>query len=170
MIPFCWPDGRSADTTRALSMDLRERAMARLEKGETCRQVAAALQVGVSSVVKWSQRKRETRNCAPKKPPGPNPYSPDLNLIEQVGLRQAQTPAPQGSGTYERARLGPDRSVSQTFSPEACANYVANSGYRFNENGSRSSRNRSPSDRFCWQFHAEWFKPFRAPAVEDPTT
>ncbi len=25
--------------TRALSMDLRERAMARLEKGETCRQV-----------------------------------------------------------------------------------------------------------------------------------
>ncbi|MBK8839226.1 MAG: hypothetical protein IPO30_11160 [Hyphomonadaceae bacterium] len=44
--------------TRALSMDLRERAMARLEKGETCRQVAATPQVGVSSVVKWSQRKR----------------------------------------------------------------------------------------------------------------
>jgi putative transposase len=60
--------------TRALSMDLRERAMARLEKGETCRQVAAALQVGVSSVVKWSQRKRETGSCAPKKPPGPKPY------------------------------------------------------------------------------------------------
>ena len=53
--------------TRALSMDLRERAMARLEKGETYRQVASALQVAVSSVVKWSRRKRETGSCAPRK-------------------------------------------------------------------------------------------------------
>ncbi|MBK8839715.1 MAG: IS630 family transposase [Hyphomonadaceae bacterium] len=60
--------------TRALSMDLRERAMARLEKGETCRQVAATPQVGVTSVVKWSRRKRDTGSCAPKKPPGPKPY------------------------------------------------------------------------------------------------
>jgi transposase len=59
--------------TRALSMDLRERAMARLEDGETCREVAGALQIAVSSVVKWSQRKRETGSCAPKKPPGPKP-------------------------------------------------------------------------------------------------
>jgi len=54
---LCRPDRRPADMTRALSMDLRERAMARLEMGETCRQVASALQVAVSSVVKWSQRK-----------------------------------------------------------------------------------------------------------------
>ena len=65
--------------TRALSMDLRERAMARLEKGETCRQVAAALQVGVSSVVKWSQRKRETGSCAPRAAPKPaRSRRPDL--------------------------------------------------------------------------------------------
>ena len=50
---------------RAISMDLRERAMARLEKGESVRQVAAALDVAASSVVKWSQRLRETGSCAP---------------------------------------------------------------------------------------------------------
>ena len=60
--------------TRALSMDLRERAMARLEKGETCRQVASALQVAVSSVVRWSQSKRVTGSCATGKTGGRKPY------------------------------------------------------------------------------------------------
>ena len=46
-------------------MDLRERAMARLERGESVRQVAAALDVAPSSVVKWSQRQRETGSCTP---------------------------------------------------------------------------------------------------------
>lgn len=50
---------------RAISMDLRERAMARLERGESVRAVAAALDVAPSSVVKWSQRLRETGSCAP---------------------------------------------------------------------------------------------------------
>lgn len=50
---------------RAISMDLRERAMARLAKGESVRQVAAALDVAPSSVVKWSQRFRVTGSCAP---------------------------------------------------------------------------------------------------------
>ncbi|WP_439562824.1 helix-turn-helix domain-containing protein, partial [Roseinatronobacter sp.] len=46
-------------------MDLRERAMARLEKGESVRRVAEALDVAPSSVVKWSQRLRATGSCAP---------------------------------------------------------------------------------------------------------
>jgi len=50
---------------RAISMDLRERAMARLAKGESVRRVAAALDVAPSSVVKWSQRLRVTGSCAP---------------------------------------------------------------------------------------------------------
>ena len=48
-----------------MSMDLRERAMARLAKGESVRRVAEALDVAPSSVVKWSQRQRETGSCAP---------------------------------------------------------------------------------------------------------
>lgn len=50
---------------KAFSMDLRERAMARLSAGESVRQVAVALEVAPSSVVKWSHRLRATGSCAP---------------------------------------------------------------------------------------------------------
>lgn len=53
--------------TKPLSMDIRERAMARLEAGGSTRSAAGALQVAVSSVVKWSQRKRATGSVAPAK-------------------------------------------------------------------------------------------------------
>lgn len=39
--------------------------MARLDRGETVRQVAAALQVAPSSVVKWNQRRQRTGSLAP---------------------------------------------------------------------------------------------------------
>ena len=50
--------------TKPLSMDIRERAMARLDAGETVRAVADALSVAPSSVVKWSERKRTTGSVA----------------------------------------------------------------------------------------------------------
>jgi putative transposase len=53
--------------TKPLSMDLRERAMARLDAGETVRAVAEALSIAPSSVVKWSERKRTTGSVAPGK-------------------------------------------------------------------------------------------------------
>jgi len=56
--------------TRPLSMDLRSRAMARLEAGESVRVVAAALSVAPSSVVKWHQRLRATGSVAPGKTGG----------------------------------------------------------------------------------------------------
>ena len=43
---------------RPYSLDLRERAVARVSAGESVRAVAARLRVSVSSVVKWSQRFR----------------------------------------------------------------------------------------------------------------
>jgi len=46
--------------TRPLSNDLRERVVAALAGGESCRVVAARFGVTVSSVVKWSQRYRTT--------------------------------------------------------------------------------------------------------------
>lgn len=52
---------------RPYSMDLRERAIARLDAGESVRTVAAALSVAPSSVVKWSQRRRATGSVAPGK-------------------------------------------------------------------------------------------------------
>jgi len=50
-----------------LSNDLRKRAIAGLKRGETCRSVAARLNVAVSTVVKWSQRYRATGSVAPGK-------------------------------------------------------------------------------------------------------
>jgi transposase len=48
-------------------MDIRERAMARLDAGETVRAVAEALSIAPSSVVKWSERRRTTGSVAPAK-------------------------------------------------------------------------------------------------------
>ncbi len=53
--------------TRALSTDLRERVVAAVTAGESCRSVAERFEVAVSSVVKWSQRYRQTGSVAPGK-------------------------------------------------------------------------------------------------------
>lgn len=53
--------------TKPLSMDIRDRAMARLDAGETVREAAGALSIAPSSVVKWSQRRRATGSAAPGK-------------------------------------------------------------------------------------------------------
>ena len=53
--------------TKPLSMDIRKRAMIRLDAGETVRDVAEALSVAVLSVVNWSQRRRATGSAAPGK-------------------------------------------------------------------------------------------------------
>jgi transposase len=51
---------------RAYSLDLRERVVAAVASGESCRAVAAVFQVSVASVVKWSQRHRVTGSAAAK--------------------------------------------------------------------------------------------------------
>ena len=51
--------------TAAYSVDLRERALARNEAGETNREIAAALRISPSCVSKWTKRKRETGSLAP---------------------------------------------------------------------------------------------------------
>jgi putative transposase len=53
--------------TRPLSNDLRERVVAAVVGGESCRAAAARFGVAVSSVVKWSQRYRATGSVAPGK-------------------------------------------------------------------------------------------------------
>ncbi len=52
---------------RPLSNDLRERAVAAVCEGASCRVVARRFGVAVSSVVKWSQRARRTGSVAPGK-------------------------------------------------------------------------------------------------------
>src|SRR5271169_3911280 len=49
---------------RAYSLDLRERVVAAVEAGQSCRVVAKTFMVSVASVVKWSQRQRATGSPA----------------------------------------------------------------------------------------------------------
>jgi transposase len=49
---------------RAYSFDLRERVVASVEGGRSCRQTARLFGVSVASVVKWAQRKRRTGSVA----------------------------------------------------------------------------------------------------------
>jgi len=53
--------------TRPLSNDLRERVVAAVAAGESCRSVAARFGVAASTVVKWSQRHRATGSVSPGK-------------------------------------------------------------------------------------------------------
>jgi putative transposase len=53
--------------TRPYSMDLRDRAIARVLAGESVRSVAAALSIGAATVVRWSQRYRASGSAAPGK-------------------------------------------------------------------------------------------------------
>jgi transposase len=56
-------------------MDLRQRAMARLAAGETTYEVAEALSVAVSSVIKWAARARKYGSPAPAKMGGYRPQA-----------------------------------------------------------------------------------------------
>lgn len=58
---------------RPLSMDLRERAVARVQAGETTRSVGEALGIAPSSVTKWWQRFRETGSVSPGQMGGHRP-------------------------------------------------------------------------------------------------
>src|SRR6266481_6216633 len=59
---------------RAYSLDLRERVVAAVAEGESCRAVAARFKVSVASVVKWSQRFRATGSAAARPVGGKRPY------------------------------------------------------------------------------------------------
>ena len=52
---------------RFYSNDLRERVVAAVRSGESCRAAAARFDVSVSSVVRWSQRYRKTGSVKPDK-------------------------------------------------------------------------------------------------------
>jgi transposase len=53
--------------TRPYSIDLRERALARVEKGETLRSVAALFGISPSCISKWGTLRRRTGDVAPGK-------------------------------------------------------------------------------------------------------
>ena len=76
--------------TKPLSMEIRGRAMARLDAGETVRAVAEALSVAPSSVVKWSQRRRTTGSATPGKMGGHVPRKIRGEQADWLRVRMAE--------------------------------------------------------------------------------
>ena len=74
---------------RAYSLDLRERVVAAVVAGQSCRSVAKTFMVSVASVVKWSQRHRATGSAAAPKIGGRGPC--------RVGGERASSPATRSS-------------------------------------------------------------------------
>jgi transposase len=77
---------------RAYSLDLRERVVASVEGGRSCRETARLFGVSVASVVKWSQRKRQTGSAAAK--PMGRRNRPLILLPERDWLLGRMTAAP----------------------------------------------------------------------------
>jgi transposase len=60
---------------RSYSLDLRDRVVAAVEGGQSCRSIAGTFGVSVASVVRWSQRKRTTGSAAAKPMGGWRPFA-----------------------------------------------------------------------------------------------
>ena len=127
--------------TRAYSNDLRERVVAAVESGESCRAVAARYDVAVSSVVKWSQRYRATGSVAPGKMGGHRKrvLEPHRAFIVE---RISQTPH------LSLHRLKDELAARGVFvSHTAVWEFLRREGLRFKKNsvrpGARPSRHRT---------------------------
>ena len=97
--------------TKPLSMDIRNRAMARVDAGETVREVADALSVAPSSVVKWSQRLRATGSAAPGKIGGHVPRKIRGEQADWLRARMADAPFTLRGLVAELAEPGPGRGL-----------------------------------------------------------
>lgn len=103
------------------SMDLRQRAMARLGEGETVYEVAEALSIAVSSVIKWAARVRQYGSPAPAKMGG---YRQRVisGIYREMVL----------AAVAKKAHVTVHEAVATALDavlPAECANYLVNSGY-----------------------------------------
>ena len=132
---------------RPYSLDLRERVVAAVATGRSCRAVAATYKVSVASVVKWSQRHRKTGSAAARRMGGNRPRSvsdeergwllarlaaaPDLTL-RHLGeqLAPARGPAAQachvglGPGLIDEDQSGWIKPVLMRYPAQASSRHV----------------------------------------------
>ena len=90
---------------RPYSQDLRDRVVAAVAGGRTCRATAALFGVSVASVVKWSQRFRATGSAAAAKMGGWRPLwlaSERDWLLARIAEKPDLTPAFAGAGSCGR--------------------------------------------------------------------
>ena len=90
---------------RPYSQDLRDRVVAAVAGGRTCRATAARFGVSVASVVKWSQRWRATGSAAAKPMGGRRPLrltGERAWLLARIAEKPDLTPAFAGAGSCGR--------------------------------------------------------------------
>jgi transposase len=92
--------------TAPYSIDLRERALARKDAGETNREIAAALMISASCVSKWTTRKRETGSLAPAQMGGYKPRTLSGDCATWLRERIASGPVTLRGLTAELAERG----------------------------------------------------------------
>ena len=130
--------------TRALSSDLRDRVVAAMRDGATCREAAGLFSVSVASAVRWSQLARATGSTAPR----PHVARRRLVLLDQRDWLLARVAAaPDLTVRALRAELAEVRGVEVGYG--AVWRFLAREGLTFKKKActppSRAGRTSSPS-------------------------
>jgi transposase len=110
------------------SIDLRERAVAAVESGQSRRQVAKLFQVGESSVIRWCARQRDSGTCAAKQMGG---HRRPILLTERDWLLARLSVAPDLTVRGLLSELG-DRGVKVSYG--ALWAFLAAEGLTFKKN------------------------------------
>ena len=118
--------------TRALSPDLRDRVVALIRDGASCREAAKLFSVSVASAVRWSQLERATGSTAPR-PHGAR-RRPVL-LDERDWLLARIAAAPDLTVRALRAELGELRGVQVGYG--AVWRFLAREGLTFTKKPAR---------------------------------
>src|SRR3979409_862550 len=92
--------------TRPFSEDIRERALARADAGETVRSIAEALQISPSCVTKWNSLRRETGGLSPGMIGGHKKRVLSGTTADWCGKRVRSGPFPLRKLTKELAARG----------------------------------------------------------------
>lgn len=92
--------------TRPYSEDLRERALARADGGETIRSIAAAFSISPSCVSKWKKLRSETGKLSPGKIGGHKPRTLSGDIADWLRTRVKSGPFTTRQLTAELAELG----------------------------------------------------------------
>lgn len=129
---------------RALSLDLRERVIAAIDGGLSCRAAATRFGVSAASAIRWRQLALPTGRVMPARPGGDSrsgrieaagadllflpPYSPDFNLIEKAfsKLKAHLRKAAERTIHGQWDAIG---RILDLYSPQECANYFTACGY-----------------------------------------
>jgi transposase len=140
--------------TRALSLDLRERVVAAMADGASCREAAKTFSVSVASAARWSKRARDTGSAAPR------PFGKPLGLVllpERDWLLARLAAAPDLTVRALRAELETERGLRVGYG--AVWRFLAREGLSFKKKPARR--------RARWRRHQARIDPTRLVFVDE---